>query len=212
MDLCSICTYEHLNKAATYLIEAKASKDDQERYIDKINDAVRELMAAQDHEPDPEFAEKIRSLRYEVESPLFGQDYDDITEKIDKLQDLIKEARERLPKAESTKEAHEKLHGSNPGNPVAYIDKAVEIPPRGVPPTPELIAYAQKEFGIEPWAWTEEEKKDPELQRKLKECIVKVVAKLPKWCLEEKAWGQTREGVTCYNPVAVCRAALTPKK
>jgi hypothetical protein len=62
--------------------------------------------------------------------------------------------------------------------------------------------------GVKPFAWTECELKYPEVQEKLERCVLKVKERLPKWCLEEQAWGQTREGETCYNPWAVCRASV----
>jgi len=61
---------------------------------------------------------------------------------------------------------------------------------------------------IKPFAWTECEKQFPEVREKLERCVMKVKERLPKWCLEEEAWGETRQGETCYNPWAVCRASI----
>jgi hypothetical protein len=36
-------------------------------------------------------------------------------------------------------------------------------------------------------------------------CITSVRNKNPSWCNRSKAWGQHRNGRTCYNPYAVCR-------
>ncbi len=40
-------------------------------------------------------------------------------------------------------------------------------------------------------------------------CVLHVAAKQPKACLRDQAWGQKREGKTCYNPYAVCGSAGT---
>jgi len=40
-------------------------------------------------------------------------------------------------------------------------------------------------------------------------CVADIKARLPAWCLNEHAWGETRRGVTCYNPWAVCQSKNT---
>lgn len=45
-------------------------------------------------------------------------------------------------------------------------------------------------------------------RREMEFCIKEWKEDLPTWCLEERAWGETREGVTCINPRAVCQEAM----
>jgi len=45
---------------------------------------------------------------------------------------------------------------------------------------------------------------DNNMEARYCRCIVHVAAKQPDWCLREKAWRQTRESRSCYNPYAVC--------
>ncbi len=47
-----------------------------------------------------------------------------------------------------------------------------------------------------------------EKQQKYCRCLMHVAAQQPAWCLREKAWRQTRSGVGCYNPYAVCTASV----
>lgn len=47
-----------------------------------------------------------------------------------------------------------------------------------------------------------------ERQQKYCRCLMHVAAQQPPWCLREKAWRQTRSGVGCYNPYAVCTASV----
>jgi len=110
VDLCPICSYEHLLKSATYLNEAKGSESDTPRYKDKIRDSVRELLSAQEHDPDPAFANRIRDFRLKkVEAPLFGGKIE-TSEVLDDLQEMIDEAEKRLPQEESVGDAHVKYH------------------------------------------------------------------------------------------------------
>ena len=44
-------------------------------------------------------------------------------------------------------------------------------------------------------------------QQKYCRCLLHVAAKQPAACNTDKAWRQTREGQTCYNPYAVCSRA-----
>lgn len=43
-----------------------------------------------------------------------------------------------------------------------------------------------------------------EKQEKYCDCVAKVTAKNPDWCNVEQAWGETRNGRTCYSPYKVC--------
>ena len=45
-------------------------------------------------------------------------------------------------------------------------------------------------------------------QKKYCRCILHTADKQPEWCLKEKAWFQKRDGVSCYNPYAVCTKAV----
>jgi len=39
-------------------------------------------------------------------------------------------------------------------------------------------------------------------------CVLKVASKQPRACNRERAWRETRDGHTCYNPYAVCTASV----
>ena len=52
----------------------------------------------------------------------------------------------------------------------------------------------------------------PALDEKIRSCTAQVRKTLSKGCLARKAWGLEVRGKMCYNPFAVCNAALRDKK
>ena len=110
VDLCPICSWEHLGDAEVVMIHAKSTSDPA-RIIEKAADASMYLRQAEFQSPDPALAQKIRELRYKVEGPVFGQKYDDLIGTIIELDELRKEAQKKLPQAEEgASAAHKKAH------------------------------------------------------------------------------------------------------
>jgi rubrerythrin len=111
VELCAICTWEHLGDAAVELLHAK-SADDPERIKDHAAEASMYLRQAEFQADDPGLAKAIRDLRYKVEGPVFGQKYADIVELVLDVDDVRKLAQKRLPQSEEgTGHAHKIAHG-----------------------------------------------------------------------------------------------------
>lgn len=39
-------------------------------------------------------------------------------------------------------------------------------------------------------------------------CILHVAAKQPNWCIQNQDWRQNQDGLTCYNPYAICTKSV----
>lgn len=73
-------------------------------------------------------------------------------------------------------------------------------------PTPKSLKNGDQSISMD--SYFKSDSNLTEQQKKWCRCVLKVADKQPGACNTEKAWFETRDGKTCYNPYAICSKSV----